>query len=108
MPAKAPCVEVAEAVAAQGKIVRVVKLMAELAAATKAPPRDTPNDDQFDEAAWQIASAKPEWQPHALNVVRAVLKNIGEQKTREARPARARARSRPRLRAPGAGLPAGP
>lgn len=84
MPAKAPCVEVAAAVEAQGKIVRVFRLMAELATATKAPPRDNPNDDQFDEAAWQIASAKPEWQTHALNVVRAVLKNIREQKTREA------------------------
>jgi hypothetical protein len=32
MPAKAPCVEVAQAVEAQSKIVRVAKLMAELAA----------------------------------------------------------------------------
>jgi len=84
MPAKAPCVEVAEEVKAQGRIVRVSKLMSELAAATRAPPPDTLNDDKFDEAAWQIASAKPEWQPHALNVVRAVLKNIRDQKTREA------------------------
>ena len=62
MPAKAPCVEVAEEVAAQAKVVRVAKLMSELAAAAKAPPRDSPNDDKFDEAAWTIASAKPEWQ----------------------------------------------
>ena len=84
MPAKAPCVEVAEAVEAQGRIVRVVRLMAELATATRVPPRDTPNNDKFDEAAWQIASAKPAWQTHALNAVRGVLKNIREQKAREA------------------------
>jgi hypothetical protein len=83
MPAKAPCVEVAEAVEAQGKIVRVVRLMAELVAATRAPPRADPNEEKFDEAAWQIASAKPEWQKHALNVVRGALKNIREQKARE-------------------------
>jgi hypothetical protein len=84
MPAKAPCVEVVEAVAAQGKVVRVAKLMSELAAGIKVPPRDAPNDDKFDEAAWKIASAKPEWQRHALNVVQGALENIREQKTREA------------------------
>ena len=84
MPAKAPCAEVAEAVEAQGKIVRVSKLMSELAAATRAPPRADPNEEKFDEAAWQIASAKPGWQKHALNVVRDALKNIREQKAREA------------------------
>ena len=39
MPARAPCAEVAEEVKAQAKIVRVARLMSELAAAT-APPRD--------------------------------------------------------------------
>jgi hypothetical protein len=38
MPAKAPCAEVAEEVAATAKLVRVGKLMLELAAATKPPP----------------------------------------------------------------------
>ena len=85
MPAKAPCAEVAEAVKTQGKIVRVSKLMSELATATRALPRDNPNEEKFDEAAWQIASAKPGWQKHALNVVRGALKNIREQQTREAR-----------------------
>ena len=52
MPAKAPCAQVAEAVEAQGQIVRVARLMSELAAATAPPPRDNPDDDKFDEAAW--------------------------------------------------------
>ena len=82
--------------------------MSELAAATRAPPRDTPNDDKFDEAAWQIASAKPEWQPHALNVVRAVLKNIREQKAREAQARATTKVSAKMAREPGAGLPTGP
>jgi hypothetical protein len=85
MPAKAPCAEVAEEVKAQGKIVRVSKLMSELAAATRAPPPTDPKEQNFDEAAWQIASKKPGWQKYALNVVRGALKNIREQKTREAR-----------------------
>jgi hypothetical protein len=84
MPAKAPCAEVVEAVAAQGKIVRVAKLISEVAAATRPPPRDNPNDEKFDEAAWTIATKKPEWRAHALNVVRGALRNISEQKTREA------------------------
>ena len=84
MPAKAPCVEVAEAVEAQGKVVRVARLISELAAAAKTPSRDNPNDEKFDEAAWKIASAKPEWQMHALRVVRGALQNISEQKAREA------------------------
>jgi len=107
MPAKAPCVEVAQAVEAQSKIVRVAKLMAELAAVAKAPPRGTPNDDKFDEAAWQSASAKPEWQAHALNVVRGVLKNISEQKSARRRPD-PRPRSRRNWRVNGAGSPTGP
>jgi soluble lytic murein transglycosylase-like protein len=37
MPAKAPCAEVAEEVAAEAKLVRVAKLMVELAAATRPP-----------------------------------------------------------------------
>ena len=82
MPAKAPCVEVAEAVEAQGKVVRVARLISELAAAAKTPSRDSPNDEKFDEAAWKIASAKPEWQMHALHVVRGALQNISEQKAR--------------------------
>jgi len=42
MPAKAPCAEVAQEVAAQEKFVRVGRLMSELAAATKAPPPVSP------------------------------------------------------------------
>ena len=93
MPAKAPCAEVAQAVEAQAKVVRAFKLMSELAAATKAPPRDNPND-KFDEAGWTIASAKPEWQKHALSVVRGALQDISEHKAREASAKAAQAWSR--------------
>ena len=89
MPAKAPCAEVAEAVETQAKVVRVFKLMSELNSAAKAPPRvetprDNPNDDGFDESAWKIASAKPEWQAHVLKVVRGALENISDDKARKA------------------------
>ena len=39
MPAKAPCAEVDEDVKAQARIVRVSRLMSELAAATAPPPQ---------------------------------------------------------------------
>ena len=94
MPAKAPCAEVTEAVETQVKVVRVAKLMSELATVAKAPARPKPDDekrakpddDKFDEAAWMNASAKPEWQTQALNVVRGALRNISEQKKAQARP----------------------
>ena len=87
LPAKAPCVEVAEDVAAQAKVVRVAKMVAELAATAQASARPesvNPDADKFDEAEWKVASARPEWGAHALNVVRGVLKNIREQEAREA------------------------
>jgi hypothetical protein len=84
MPAKAPCVEVAEAVQSQVKVVHVAKLISELAAAAMAAPRANPDEDKFDEAAWTNVSAKPEWRAYALDVVRGALRNIAEQKTREA------------------------
>jgi hypothetical protein len=85
MPAKAPCAEVAEEVAEQGKIVHVARLISELAAATKPPPPPAnPAEPKFDEAAWTVATAKAGWKLHALNVIRGALKNISEQKTREA------------------------
>jgi hypothetical protein len=85
MPAKAPCAQVAEAVEAQGKIVRVARLMSELAAAAAPPPpRDNPADDKFDEAAWKVATAKPGWQERALEIVRGAVKNIHVQAAREA------------------------
>ncbi len=82
LPAKAPCVEVAEDVAVQAKLVRIAKMMAEIAAAAKAP-RTKPDDGKSNEAEDKVAGAK-EWRTHALNVVRGVLKNIKEQKVREA------------------------
>jgi hypothetical protein len=83
MPAKAPCAQVAEEVQAQGRIVRVARLMSELTAATAPPPRDNPADDKFDEAAWKIATARPDWQAHALDIVRGAVKNIRAQAARE-------------------------
>jgi hypothetical protein len=84
MPARAPCVEVAEAVQEQGNIVRIAKLVSELATATRPPPRDNPNDKNFDESAWTIATAKPEWQQFAMSVAQGALRNIKEQTRLEA------------------------
>jgi hypothetical protein len=95
MPAKAPCVQVAEAVEAQGKVVRVARLMSELAAVTAPPPRDNPAADKFDEAAWKVATAKPDWQAHALDIARGAVKNIRAQ---EARAAFARSTDKPATR----------
>ena len=81
MPAKAPCVEVAEEVEAQGKIVRVVKLMSELAAATRAPPRRHSERRQVRRSGVADREREARVAAHALNVVRGVLKNIREQKT---------------------------
>jgi hypothetical protein len=73
MPARAPCVEVAEAVAHQVKAVRVTRLMSELAhATTLAPP---------DEAGLE-ASAIPERRATALNAVRGALKSRHGRKTK--------------------------
>jgi len=52
MPARAPCTEVAEAVKEQAHIVRVARLMQELAAATAPPP-------QRDQSPVAALSAKP-------------------------------------------------
>jgi len=65
MPAKAPCPEVAQAVAVQAKIVRVARLMQELAAATvpplpSSPPLPRPNPLRIHSApADQIAKVTP-------------------------------------------------
>jgi hypothetical protein len=70
MPAKAPCAEVAEAVAEQAHVTRVARLMSELAAATRppAPPKVELVDVGFDE-------------DRAQRVVRLILKNRGDRKT---------------------------
>ena len=59
MPAKAPCVEVAEAVKAQAEVVRVSKLMVELAQAATAPARDNRDVSKPGDAASKVAHAKP-------------------------------------------------
>ena len=61
MPAKAPCIEVAEAVLEQTRAVRVAKLMRELAAASAEPP--LPAKDKLrgrDKREIQVAQAKAE------------------------------------------------
>jgi hypothetical protein len=85
MPARAPCAEVAAAVEVQTKVVRVARLMSDLAAATRPPPPPEPDNDTFDEQAWKVATAKPGWHAHALAVARGVVKNIREESRREAR-----------------------
>jgi hypothetical protein len=59
MPAKAPCVEVAEAVAEQERVVRIAKLMNELALATAAPET---GDGAGDAAATETKGTKAK--PH--------------------------------------------
>ena len=90
MPAKAPCVEVAEAVEAQGKIVRVVEADVgacrrhQGAAARQSERRQVRRSGVADrEREARVADARAEC------AFAAVLKNIREQKTREAQ-ARAR------------------
>ena len=56
MPAKAPCAEVAEAVEQQGKVVRVAKLLTELAQATA--PRETAVAAKAGAAGVKLAAAK--------------------------------------------------
>ena len=73
MPAKAPCAEVAEDVKAQTGIVRVSKLMSELAAAT-APPRDDQRRDAL------AGRARPHGTLPVGNDVPLPRKKFGEQK----------------------------
>ena len=80
MPAKAPCAEVAEAVAEQTRVVRAARLTADLAAA--AQRHDAPGAAPFDEKAWQVATAKPEWHSNATAVVRGVLARLASRDIR--------------------------
>ena len=75
MPAKAPCAEVVEAVAEQVKLVRVVKLMAELADATRPPPPQVPLPRPAPVADAGLDDAG------LLTVVRAIVKNLDSRKT---------------------------
>jgi hypothetical protein len=78
MPAQAPCVEVAEAVKAQTKTVRLAKLIKELTvAATQA--RDSGDETGKDEASPALvamAEADPGWRSRALRMVNDVLQRL--------------------------------
>jgi soluble lytic murein transglycosylase-like protein len=78
MPAQAPCVEVADAVKAQTKTVRLAKLMKELTAAA-ATARDNSVEvakDQPDPALVAAAEADPRWPSRALRMVNDVVKRL--------------------------------
>jgi len=77
MPAKAPCAAVAQAAAEQGKVVKVARLIGELAAATRppAPPKAEPQIASDDGAIDN---------DYALSVVRLILKHRRDHKTRVA------------------------
>ena len=60
MPAKAPCVEVAEAVEAQARVVRVSKLIVQLAEATAASESGTQQAGKSEEAQTKVALAEPD------------------------------------------------
>jgi hypothetical protein len=93
MPAKAPCVEVAEAVEAQVKAVRMARLVAELAA-TAIQVRDKKDAVKPDEQVPDVVDRG--WRTRATAMVRDVLKRLEEQQVaariaarNEARAARA-------------------
>ncbi|MEX2035179.1 MAG: lytic transglycosylase domain-containing protein [Xanthobacteraceae bacterium] len=74
MPAKAPCVEVAEAVEEQAGVVRVSKLIVELAEATAAPAGEMREAGKSDEAESKIAHAKPDRNSPATRMAKLALK----------------------------------
>jgi hypothetical protein len=75
MPAKAPCVQVAEAVTAQAKAVRTARLIAELAA-TASQTRDKKDDDVQSEAVAASDTTERGWIVRATVMVRNVLKRF--------------------------------
>ena len=77
MPAKAPCVEVAEAVEAQAKVVRMSRLIAELAAQAS-QTRDKKDAVKPDEQVADVADRG--WRARATAMVRGVLKRLEEQR----------------------------
>ena len=77
MPAKAPCVEVAEAVEAQAKVVRCRELIAELAAQAS-QTRDKKDAVKPDEEVADVADRG--WRARATGMVRDVLKRLAEQR----------------------------
>jgi hypothetical protein len=86
MPAQAPCVEVAEAVKAQTKTVRLAKLMKELTAAATAA-RDSGVEvakNQPDPALVAAAEADPRWPSRALRMVNDVVNRLAAKVGRKA------------------------
>jgi hypothetical protein len=75
MPAKAPCVQVAEAVEAQAKAVRTARLIAELAA-TASQTRDKKDDDVEPAAAVASEATERGWIVRATVMVRNVLRRL--------------------------------
>jgi transglycosylase-like protein with SLT domain len=75
MPAKAPCVQVAEAVEAQAKAVRTARLIAELAA-TASQTRDKKDDDVQPAAVAASDTTERGWIVRATVMVRNVLRRI--------------------------------
>jgi hypothetical protein len=78
MPARAPCVEVAEAVAHQVKAVRVTRLMSELAAATASEPMRTALASKRDNGAMLVASAAPQGKRSPLKVASGASRSVRE------------------------------
>jgi hypothetical protein len=76
MPAKAPCVEVAEAVEEQARVARVSKLIVELAGATAARTGATQEAGKPDEAETKIAQAAPDRKLPATRSAEPALKKF--------------------------------
>ena len=74
MPAKAPCVEVAEAVKLQTRLVRISRLMVELAQATTPLPRDKPDALKPAAAESKVADAKPDRKERGARMAKASRK----------------------------------
>jgi soluble lytic murein transglycosylase-like protein len=66
MPAKAPCIEVAEAVEEQARVVRVSKLIVELAEATSGSAGETQEARKPAEAETKVAQAEPDREQPAV------------------------------------------
>jgi hypothetical protein len=83
MPAKAPCVEVAEAVKAQAEVVRVSKLMVELAQAATPPARDNRIAAKPGDTDSKVANAKPDRKTElAALMTKAALKGTRDSELR--------------------------
>src|SRR4029077_17039555 len=82
---RAPCYEAADEIAAQAKLVKVSKLVKELASAAKSspPPSAKPDADAFDAAAWKAATGESGWERRTLAGVREGLRNLKNKDKRE-------------------------